>query len=392
MAQYTKEVGYLTEAAEEDEIAWFSGRVQSIEDLDKNSKAAIVSVIPTNTCNFACSYCFQANTGMRNLQDRHFEEEQAPAVISMIDSLLQHRGVNHLELFGGEPLLPKTLPFVRRIVLAGEERGLPTRVTTNGFHLGMFRELLGKTRIHDLQISLDGSPEEHDKRRIPLSGAPTFDRILENILLAIAQGASVFIRPNIDARNISSIPKLVAVLRERGLLDSEQVKFQCVSVVPDPLTPDHGQGHTIPQSQVDDAVAEALGTTPAPNALSRLLSQWMARPLTYACGAPNRNVYLSPEGAVYNCHELVGRPEAAIGNFSRSGALKLLPVAASWSGRRIDHLENCRRCPLAYAHGGGCAARMSVASLGRFGNCGDFPEEFESQVRNAYGESTRATG
>lgn len=385
------EAGYLTFLSSEDEVTWFE---QHVAAQISEKQAANIAVVTTNSCNLACSYCFQADTGMRAIPQRYLTEGDADSILRSVSTLIGSRGVSHLELFGGEPLLPRLGNVVRKLVLGGAELGLQTHATTNGVFLHHFADVLSPTMLNDLIVSLDGTAEYHDLRRVPLSGAPTFSTIINNIELALDKGVSVYIRPNIDRRNIKGLPKLIDFLDDRGILAHELVEFHHVNVHPDPLSPERGVGdHYMSANEIDDylnshgygdfvsgehsAVFDSLGAMSG--RLAAYLRDVISRPMFDACGAPARNIYFSPEGVIYNCHELVGRPDKAVGVSTKRGVVEL-PLWDKWRARRVDLLKNCRTCNLALAHGGGCGARQDTESLDVWGVCAGFPEEFDKKV------------
>src|SRR5262249_13123536 len=75
---------------------------------------------------------------------------------------------------------------------------------------------IGPDGISFIQITLDGSASEHDRRRIGPTRAPTFDRISRNIDLALSLGAQVKVRINADKANVNSIPELADEMGARG--------------------------------------------------------------------------------------------------------------------------------------------------------------------------------
>ncbi|MGK2240059.1 radical SAM protein (plasmid) [Rhodococcus qingshengii] len=385
------EAGYLTSLSAEDEVTWFQ---QLVAAQVSDTQAANIAVVTTNSCNLACSYCFQADTGMRALPQRYLTEAHADSILRSVTSLIGSRGVSHLELFGGEPLLPRLGEVVRKLVRGGAALGLQTHATTNGVFLHQFADLLSPAMLNDLIVSVDGTAEYHDLRRVPMSGAPTFSTIIDNIELALDKGVSVAIRPNIDRRNIDGLPKLIDFLGERGILAHELVAFHHVNVHPDPLSPERGVGdHYMSAIEIDEYLIErgygdfvsgehsamfgSLGSTSS--RLTAYLRDVISRPMYDACGAPARNIYFSPEGAIYNCHELVGRPDKAVGMSTKRGIVEL-PLWDKWRARRVDLLKNCQTCNLALAHGGGCGARLDPDSLDVWGVCAGFPEEFDTKV------------
>lgn len=384
---YAVDVGFITADSLEQEIEWFTDLVTS---LRQEHQPVNVMAVTTNTCNFACSYCFQADSGMRRLTDRHLSSIEAESILARMRAFAEGPGIGQFELMGGEPLLPRLRDVVTRLVLGAEELSVPVRVTTNGFFLDEFAELLGAGRIAEVQISLDGTPDAHNARRIPLSGQPTFDRILSNIKLALARGVRVQVRSNVDRRNVDSLPGLIDILRAERILSNPLASFHAVTVHPDPFSPERGVGdHYMSQEEVRQRIPEV--DEPDQRFITRGLTAGIRGIIESifvdACGAPSRNYYFAPGGEIYNCHELIGRPDKAIGSFSRV-TLRELPIRALWRARTVDQLENCRTCSLALAHGGGCGARLEGDALGRFGVCGDFPRFFDEAVRAlARGES-----
>ena len=106
----------------------------------------------------------------------------------------------------GEPLLAANRPIVeyliRRAVAVG---GADLWAVTNATELEAYRDLLGPTALARLQITLDGRPDEHDRRRIDATGSGSYERIARNIDLALEHGAQVSVRLNVDRNNLESL-------------------------------------------------------------------------------------------------------------------------------------------------------------------------------------------
>lgn len=140
-------------------------------------------LLPTEQCNFRCTYCYEDFAIGRMPQ----------GVVDGVMALIRRRaaGLKHLHLnyFGGEPLL--NMRAVRQISALGKQlhdQGvlrLTSGMTTNGFLLddAMMEELVGY-HCTQLQVSLDGWGDAHDRSRPKRNGGPTFDRIWSNILSA----------------------------------------------------------------------------------------------------------------------------------------------------------------------------------------------------------------
>lgn len=92
-----------------------------------------------------------------------------------------------------------------QVCVAGtRERGLDLAVVTNGYHLLSYLELLERAQIREIQVTLDGPPTMHDRRRHLVSGQPTFDAIAAGIDAALERGLAINLRTVLDRENLSA--------------------------------------------------------------------------------------------------------------------------------------------------------------------------------------------
>lgn len=146
-----------------------------------NSKALFLTIMPTYTCNLACTYCFQhhipgaiiSNSIMRN-------------VIKAVEKNINKYKAMYVEWFGGEPLLARKQVILmnRRFKEICKAVKIPyvSRITTNGYFLDIqtFKELF-ENNCFIYYISLDGGKEIHDKQRACKNGEGSYDVIMENL-------------------------------------------------------------------------------------------------------------------------------------------------------------------------------------------------------------------
>jgi uncharacterized protein len=393
LIDYATRTGYLTTMTPEEEETWFVAKVNELEGARSEMQSApLFSFVTTYSCNLACSYCFQANTGIRSAPQRQMTMEVARECLEVVRAAPEHAQRAVVELFGGEPLLPNLRDVVELIVLECESMGYVTRVTTNGTHLDAFADLLGPTRIAELQISLDGTAEFHDRRRIPISGRPTFETIWGNIQLALSQGSRVMIRANLDRRNLAGFVELAEFLDEAGFLDHPNGALHYINVQPDPIAPDYGLDTRVPLAEIEQYLqAEAqqhpvLRKVAAPHEVGTF-EEWLTRnfhhPATRHCGAVTNNVFFAPDRRIYSCHETAGREEMSIGLIENGQAVEN-PTATQWRSRRVDQLPGCRRCPYALTCAGGCAARIDIESVPTASYCNGFDKTFKSLIVRQY--------
>ena len=71
-----------------------------------------------------------------------------------------------IALYGGEPLLKENRDIVEYIVRKGCEKGYKFHALTNGYDLDAFVDLLSPELIYKLQITIDGTRDFHNQKRI----------------------------------------------------------------------------------------------------------------------------------------------------------------------------------------------------------------------------------
>ncbi|MFM6437744.1 MAG: radical SAM protein, partial [Microcystis panniformis] len=115
----------------------------------------------------------------------------------------------NITLFGGEPLLAENRSTIEYILERAFASGKANfSAITNGTELEAYQDLLAPDKISWLQITLDGIPQEHDKRRIYADGKGSYEKIAQNITRALDLGVRVAVRMNIDRNNVNKLPDL----------------------------------------------------------------------------------------------------------------------------------------------------------------------------------------
>ncbi|WP_068165716.1 radical SAM/SPASM domain-containing protein [Rhodococcus phenolicus] len=394
--------GYLTDLAPADEDAWITGR---IDDLENYYAAAgepkNYCFITTYRCNLSCSYCFQSNAEQRIVTNRMLSLADAEAGLQVMENetATVDPGTprSRVLLFGGEPLLPRQREVVETIVRGCQRLGYSLEATTNGYFLEKFEDLLGPSLIEHLQISLDGPPEIHNTRRIPVNGAPTFDKIWRNIQRALDKGCTISLRCNLDRRNLDGFVKLAEFLEAEGTLDHPGLDLRYSRVVPDFESRDAVADVALDYDELESHLLDAIEThpvlkkVPAPSDIHDLAT-WMQRRFptktSRHCGAVQRNVYFGPDREIYPCHETVGKVELSIGVY-RDGEIRYNSSRSKWTDRRPDQLTMCRRCPYILVCAGGCAAHVDLDGEPLQSNCEGFDAKYSLAVQRAYlGDNT----
>lgn len=135
-------------------------------------KPQAVTMLLTNDCNLACSYCFESNKG-KDYMPKEMALDILKATYNQVDPMA---GIFTLNMFGGEPLMNwETFKAVCDYVL---ENNLKIRITATTNLTLLTDEMIDY--IDELSIpvlvSVDGIKEVHDKHR-----CNSFDKVIENM-------------------------------------------------------------------------------------------------------------------------------------------------------------------------------------------------------------------
>lgn len=139
-----------------------------------------LTIIPTDTCNFNCLYCYQSDT-VHNMT-----KETADSIVKMIEQNTTLKKL-HISWFGGEPLCNKSIVYYlmekindvckqKRVVLIAD-------MTTNASLLDVdtFSKLYS-LKVLNYQITIDGCKETHNVQRPAKNGQDSYQMIMNNLL------------------------------------------------------------------------------------------------------------------------------------------------------------------------------------------------------------------
>ena len=139
---------------------------------------------------------------------------------SQLKEKYQHIHELTVSWYGGEPLLAietieKLTKKIKSVLPLGCKYNAD--MVTNGYKLTRrVAEKLKDMDIHYIQVTLDGSKQAHDSRRILHNHQPTFEHILDNIR-ECADILNISIRINVDKTNINEATEIFDWLERYGL-------------------------------------------------------------------------------------------------------------------------------------------------------------------------------
>jgi uncharacterized protein len=236
-------------------------------------------------------------------------------------------------------------------------------VVTNGYTLADYMDVLGNAPIREIQVTLDGIGEVHDRRRPLKGGQPTFERIVPGIDQALANGLTVNLRVVLDRENIDALPELARFARERGWTGHPRFKTQLgrnYELHTCQTNPAHLYGRVELYEKLYSLIKahpDILEFHRPAFSLSRFL--WengeLPDPLFDSCPGCKSEWAFDYTGRIYACTATVGKTGEELGTFFPEVSTDRSRIE-EWQKRDVTSVAACRDCSLALACGGGCAA------------------------------------
>lgn len=334
----------------------------------KFKKRLTYLLIPTYSCNLRCPYCFEEEN--IKLQSKIMEGRVLSRAFETIEYFREERKEApppHIVLFGGEPFLKRKnqIEIIKQILKISEEHGYTSSAVSNGVDLIYYCNIIKRyNNFEDVQITLDGTKEVHNKRRMFSNGKGSFDNIVEGVDMALNYGINIVLRTNVDSQNIEELPQLAKFIYSKGWNDYDNFRSY-VSVVKD-FSNKSNWCHIAPPTSLLKRLVELKkiheemkvigleGYTPL-KYITRVLKEGKTYfPVFSFCGANDALFCFDPFGDLYACTDSVGRREHSVGKFYPTLTIDHTQLQ-KW--RELDIFKNsrCRECDVSLICGGGCA-------------------------------------
>ncbi len=402
--------GYLTDKTVLEEQEFFVQMATKLHNLASRLMPSYI-FMPTYSCNLRCSYCFQDH--MRtNPAFKHLLKTMQPEIVDRIFAAMPQIEAGHgvkkemdlprnITFFGGEPLLAESRPIVEYIVNKALSLGKANfSAVTNGTELEAYQDLLGQGKISNLQITIDGPPKEHDKRRIYADGSGSFEKIARNLTMALDLGVEISVRMNIDRNNIHQLPELADEIINRDWNNYQNFYAYTAPITTSELNDKTSIRTTFNSWELDNALDEMREQYPSMQVIARPDDGLMARvrqifnfkvnPLpnfkASFCSAHNKMYVLDAFGDIYACWEKTGDKKIRIGHITEDSQVILNEkLNQTWRNRTVVTNPVCRKCRYAFYCGGGCAA-IAMSNKGKFHTnyCDGFGNRFRASAAQAY--------
>ena len=160
----------------------------------------------THRCNLRCAHCYQEDYQAETSRSDMTE------ILDKYERFLKNNNLyGHVFLTGGEPLVHRDFFFLAEEIL---RRGMLLTVMTNGTLIGHKEaNRIACSGVDCVQISLDGTPEQHDAIR----GGGNFARALEGIDRLKEEGVDVIVSFTAQKSNYRSLSKLARICEAHGV-------------------------------------------------------------------------------------------------------------------------------------------------------------------------------
>ena len=353
-----REKGYILDEAEESRLY----KKAYLDFLDTRDEGEIqIFFVPWYGCNFGCAYCYQQEYSEKDIS---LDPAVIDAFYTYIDAEFPGRK-KYLTLFGGEPLLPGNTAKdrIRRFLQEAARRNLGVAVVTNGYHLKEYLPEFQGAVIREIQVTLDGIGEVHDKRRPLMGGGSTFGKVVHGIDAALDAGYPVNLRVVLDKENLRTLPEMTVFAKEKGWTRDPNFKTQL------------GRNYELHTCQKNSSILydrvemyrelydlikqhpEVLDFHRPAFSLSRFLfdNGELPEPLFDSCSGCKTEWAFDFSGRIYSCTATVGKEGEALGTFFPE-VRKNREAIEEWEERDVTAIPECRTCNLQLACGGGCGA------------------------------------
>lgn len=352
------EKGYLVDLQKEEQL-FKSKYLDFIDDRDEDEVQLFFT--PWYACNFNCSYCFQDEYTNPNEAVKH---EVTDAFFTYVDRHFSDRR-KYITIFGGEPLLNNSAKkeSIERIISEANKRSLDIAVVTNGYNLVDFIDVLKKGSIREIQVTVDGTQEVHDARRMLRGGKGSFERISEGIDALLQNKIPVNLRMIIDKENVHNLPEFTRYAIKKGWTKSPLFKTAL------------GRNYELHHCQTNNKRlfsriemyqeiyqiikenSEVLEFHKPAFSIAKFIFEngELPNPLFDSCTGTKTEWAFDYTGKIYSCTATVGNDGDELGTFYPVVKLDEERIE-EWEERDVLSITECSNCSVRLACGGGCTA------------------------------------
>ena len=375
-------------AAYESKAAQFAEEMQR---LRFGLKPSAVYFNPTERCNLNCAYCY-IPADLRS----HGQHMSTPKLLDALAKLRSHfqatlpEGTRPQIIFhGAEPMLNKEAVFAGIESFGDDFRfGVQTNATLLDDEAIEFLTPRGV----GIGVSLDGhSAAVADRARVTWGGSGV-SRQVTKVMDKLRGYAAFNVICTVTSLNIRSLPKIVDYFHSREVSTCLLNVVRCTLPGAREIKPEENEAAKWfikaleRSSELYGQTGRKLVVANFANILLAIMAPTARRLMCdiSPCGGGRCFFALAPSGDIFPCSEFIGLPDYKGGNLfenSIDDILESRPFKAV-TGRKVEDIEDCRRCAIRHFCGSPCPAEAAEMN-GGMDQKGAFCRFYEEQVRYA---------
>lgn len=302
----------------------------------------IYRILTTSACNARCFYCYEKGRPIQTMN-----QETAIQVGNFIMKRTKDNTRVTLNWFGGEPLLnPDVITLITKNIAASTNIKFRSTIITNAslFTLKLINLAKEVWNLNNVQITLDGLEENHERRKAYVNSGMTFSRTIGHISLLLTTGIHVTLRLNYDKDNYNDIIKLIYFIKNTF---GDTPNLSCYAY---PLfNTIHSKGYSYIAkgeiSKYEARLKDVLFECGYYNPL-KILSR-----RTYSCFATDPYSFvINTDGLLYKCTMDMSDTSRAVGNVQ--DGVNINNPLTEWTTPILP--SKCEKCKLLPICQGGC--------------------------------------
>jgi len=346
-----------------------------------------VVLICSYVCNMSCIYCYESSTRSgHNSLSIQLSRANIHKIVDFVDGKLKLQSVNAVDfiLLGGEPFIEEHVEwykdFFELFFKKNKQDAFTISCVSNGLCITEFRWFIEKFTLSNVQLTLDGNDEMHNKRRCAISNENSYSRVCEAVDFLLALNVSVSLRINVDFGNYDQLHNIADLIIEKGwdkneifssyvypvtqgeangaiCYDDEMANFYCILSVLRKMDID---------KRIFDLDYHGISFVDA------VLAGELFMPKYNFCTSCS-NQYVFDQNGIYTCWWGASIGEFSIGWFAERGTEIDAEKLELWHSHSVNNIAECANCKYKYVCGGGCVYK-AFQKEGHFysGNCAEF--------------------
>jgi uncharacterized protein len=321
-----------------------------------DGKMLNLTIAPTMACNFACGYCYQG----LDKPTKKMSIEIQDAILNFVKAKKDLASLS-ICWYGGEPLMAKEAIFriSDDLISYCDKKNIRYSATmvSNAFLLtAAVASQLYSRRVSQVQITIDGDRDTHDKMRPLTSGQGTFDKIMEN-LGAVLDATPLVInaRVNVGRRNLDKANTMLDALAASDF--AKRGKFAVYFSPIEASTPESGSAmeEKLERAEFNRRV---LALEERARSLGLSGAVMPSGGFSGMCVAASHGGYLiTGNGDVHKCWETAHDGAKRTGSILAPDALNNSVNSSLWREWTPFDNATCSSCKILPMCGGHCAQR-----------------------------------